>query len=274
MAPSPNPERAPQADIYFLKDGVLPTRGRIVAEQEPHVWVETDNESRRVHRTGVFPPASVMELGQDLVAPVQPGEEREVSTVVHELLHDPETAQEMVFRMGAAAVGEYIGAPRTDRDYGIRTVDELVGDPHTKYTNAWTVEEFIYGLAAGDYGPNLKNNLSLAKISADAELLPEEEQTRIRTKIENANRDALDKLYEQYDVDFARAVIVEKIGADNLREVVTVYPTMGDGYSFVETAWYDQGVDYQSGAAPKSRRVDIVAGKPQFSLEDGYSPSV
>jgi len=263
--------------VYSLsnREGNPIVKGVILKKDGSGVWVNYQNGSNsnflRHHRTGLFTPLEVGATVLDLLPSSKAGEERHISAALDELIKDPESASELGVRLGAKSAERYITTPRIPEDLGIKSKEQLVGSIGDKGSNAWRIESLIEDIQSGKAPNGAANELNLAHATGDMELLPKPEAATIKEHMIEMNRDVLNHFYDQYHVDFSETVVTEKPGEKYLARK-TVYPAPEFGFSFVETAFIPNAESGKPGAIPDYLGANIVSGKPEYTIDQGYSP--
>lgn len=270
-----NPQES--SPVFFTKNEKIYT-GTQVGVSEPHVFVQSSTSpnttiTQQLHRSEVFSQHDMMNMGEDLLAPIPPGEEKFIDQAVQELVADPNSAAELAIRMGAEAISRFFGAERSSRDLGIRSVQELIGTADQVGSNEWSVKELIRGIAELGYGKGCRISFRMARISDDAKLLPLDARAGLASEIADINRQVLDHFYEEYGVQYEKASLSERNTSD-YREITTTYPAMEGVISFVEQAYYDRAISHPLPADAKGFNVQVFVGIPAYGIEDGCSPIV
>lgn len=211
------------------------------------------------HKSNVFTSHEVAVVADDLLPSPAEGEELLLSTALEQLDDDPEKRHELVLRLAGAALGKRMNTERDMSDYGMFTVDSMVGAPNEPGSNMWKVEDLLE--MTKSY-PEAENTLILSRPEAE-ELahVSASEALEIKDKILEANRDALNKIYEYYDVSFDNAAMYESRmpGGKVLR--TAVYPSATESLYFIE--------NMQEGDLAPSY-VQIKNKAPEYSLDEGF----
>lgn len=261
----PNPQ--PDESVFILQstgESSELSPATITGIDGPKVGVKIDSTQgshyiTHEHKSNVFTQIEVAQAANELLPAPADGEERLLSSALELVVEDADKKQEVIIRLAGIALGRRMNAERHINDYGMRSVENMVGSPQEWGSNMWKVEDLI---SMSQEHADVTNTLILALPQTDelAHLSSMEAET-IKDKILDANRQALNQIYDYYDVSFSNAQVYELTLPDGRTQRTSVYPSATESLYFVENV-----VDNQTAPA----YVQISTKAPVLSLDEGY----
>ncbi len=282
--PTANDSSPPQTGdsvyAYMPQDGEQALKQGVVhGTYGPDAMVNLGNgHYQRVGRfSQLFTPDEVADAAASSMLSYDDGNEVHVSKAIRDVMEHPLASQELKAELDARSLSKYLTSPRTPEDLGLIDVEDLVGSVERHGSNRWKIEEMLAGIADGRYTRG-RNQLEIAHAAEDIEILPDDQAAAIRSQINEVNRQALDTLYGEYGADFEAAAVYERRQFVRTQgkfyvERLTTIPTAHQGFSFVESSFTPEDEATATPIRPLNQ-VEIVIGKPEYTMEDGYLPAI
>lgn len=260
----------PQAESVFVLEQNGDTslvEGTLVGQRGPNAIIKHEETGAGYHvttehRTNVFSPEQVAAAADELLPEVPDGEERLLSDALNETLNDAASRKEVLIRLASIAMSERFGGKREMADYGMKSVEDMVGAPDIHGSNIWKIEDLIT-MSKEEKNRPVTNTLLLAHPEIEElSMISSEEAASIQDQMAAANRAALDKIYDHYDVSYTNASVFELTLPDGNTLRKTIYPSATEQLYFIEK------VSGQNETTPSE--IEITNKAPEFSLQDGY----